>query len=158
MIIDFRFQSTSHFHAKGFHIVYKALELFKACGGNYSNSNGVLTSPLHSNTYPDLADCVYLISEPNGTYIKISFITMDVNCQGTPADFIEMRDGNSDKSPVIGRFCGNSSNVPNYMQTTQNFLRIRWIGWFKHNELYQLNITCSSDLCQTISQVALDFS
>ena len=77
-----------------------------------------------------MADCVYLISQPNGTYVNISFLSMDIDCQkvqtsdGLKADYIEMRDGNSEDSPLMARFCGNGSKVPEFMQT-QNHLRIR---------------------------------
>ena len=101
------------------------MELFTACGGNYSNINGIMSSPSYPNDYPELADCVYLISQPNGTYVNISFLTMDVDCQGITSDFIEIRDGKMEESPLMGRFCGNGSNVPDFMQTTQNHLRIR---------------------------------
>ena len=124
--INFRFSSIyDEASEKGFQIVYNTQPLNTTCGGNYSDANGVLTSPSHPNPYPSLADCVYLISQPNGTYVNISLLSMDINCQGTPSDFIEMRDGLSEESPLIGVFCGNGSNVPDIMQTTQNHLRIR---------------------------------
>ena len=110
---------------------YKTLQPFTECGGNYSNASGVLFSPSHPNAYPDLLDCVYLISQPNGTYVNISFLSMDVDCKGlTPltSDYIEMRDGNSGDSPLIAtRFCGNGSNIPAVIQTSQNHLRIRYL-------------------------------
>ena len=110
----------------GFILEYKTLKLFTQCWGNYSDASGVLSSPLHPNPYPDMADCVYLISQPNGTYVNISFLSMDVDCRGISSDFIELRDGNSGDSPLMERFCGNGSNVPDFIQTTQNNLRIRW--------------------------------
>ena len=115
----------------GFHIEYNRFELFTSCGGSFSNSSGILTSPSHPNKYPELADCVYLISQPNGTYVNISFLNMDIDCQevltseGLTPDYIEMRDGNSKDSPLMGRFCGNGSDVPDFMQTSQNHLKIR---------------------------------
>ena len=105
--------------------MYETWQSFTACGRNYSHASGFLSSPSHPNPYPDLAECVYLISSPSGTYVNISFILMDIDCQGTPSDFIEMMDGNSEDSPRMARFCGNGSNVPDFMQTTQNNLRIR---------------------------------
>ena len=114
----------------GFHIEYTTLEIYTGCGGWFLNSSGILTSPSHPNLYPELADCVYLISQPNGIYVNFSFINIDVDCQGTLSDYIEMRDGNSEESPLIGIFCGNGSNVLDFMQTTQNHLRIR------HNRNY----------------------
>ena len=109
----------------GFLLEYSTLELFTECGGTYSNASGIMSSPSYPNQYPGLADCVYLNSQPEGTFVNISFITMDIDCQGTPSDYIELRDGNSEESPLMGTFCGNGSNVPVFMQTTQNNLRIR---------------------------------
>ena len=65
----------------GFHFEYKALQPLTECGGNYLNASGVLSSPSHPNPYPDLADCVYLISQPIGNYVNISFLSMDIDCQ-----------------------------------------------------------------------------
>ena len=111
---------------------YHTLELFTECGGIYSNSSGILTSPSYPNPYPYMADCVYLISQPNGTYVNISFLNMDIDCQkfgniseDFKSDYIEMRDGNSEDSPLMGIFCGDSNNVPDFMITTQNHLRLR---------------------------------
>ena len=91
------------------------------CGGNFYNQSGTLTSPLYPDPHPT-ADCVYHITQPNGTVVNISFITMDIGCDGTPSDYIEMRDGDSEESPLMGRLCGNRRNV---LATTQNHLRIR---------------------------------
>ena len=129
--MNFRFHSNWGSNGRGFQIVYNTKQPITACGGNYSNASGVLTSPSYPNAYPELADCVYLISQPNGTYVNISFLSMDIDCQevltseGLTPDYIEMRDGNSEDSPLMGRFCGNGSNVPDFMQTSQNHLRIR---------------------------------
>ena len=71
-----------------------------------------------------LANCIYLISQQKGAYVNISFISMDILCP-VEYDYIEMRDGNSEDSPLMTILCGNISDVPAFMQTTQNFLRIR---------------------------------
>ena len=128
---DFRFHSDILENGRGFQAQYNTLQLFTACGGNYSNESGILSSPSQPNPYPDLADCVYLISQPNGTYVKISFLSMDIDCQevltsgGLIADYVEVRDGSYEDSPLMARFCGNVSNVSDFMQTTQNHLRVR---------------------------------
>ena len=41
------------------------------------------------------------------------------------SDYLEMRDGISEDSALMGRFCGNNSNIPAFLQTTQNYLRLR---------------------------------
>ena len=101
---------------------------FTDCGGTYTNASGIVTSPSYPNTYPPLAHCIYLISQPDGTYVNISFIDMDVICQESysTSDYIDIRDGSSEDSPLMmGKLCGNGSNVPSFIQTTQNHLRIR---------------------------------
>ena len=125
---DFRFISDDWGNGRGFQIQYNTLQLFTKCGGFYSNSSGVLSSPSYPNEYPEMAECVYLITQPSGTYVNISFLSVDVDCQEiySRSDFIEMRDGNSEDSPLMeGRFCGNVSIVPDCIMTTQNHLRIR---------------------------------
>ena len=130
--LTFRFHSEGSWKRPGFLLKYSSIALFTDCGGNYTNASGILSSPSFPNTYPRLADCIYIISQPNGTYVNISFISMDVNCQESysKSDYIEMRDGNSKDSPLMGKFCGNGSDapasIPDFMQTTQNHLRIRW--------------------------------
>ena len=39
------------------------------------------------------------------------------------SDFLEIRDGNSEESPLIGKFCGDKS--PASIQSTQNQIWIR---------------------------------
>ena len=108
------------------------------CGGNYSGVSGVIRSPWHPEQYPPARDCIYLISQPSGTNIKLTIYNVDINCdyfgrrtdQGHnlatgKTDYLEMRDGDSAESPVILRHCGNGANIPLTMQTTQNFLWIR---------------------------------
>ena len=123
----FRFHSGPYGNSKGFHIEYKAMPnwLYTACGGNYSNASGAISSPSYPDDYPEQADCIYLISLQNGMVVNIDFHTMDIDCQGSPSDYIEMRDGNSENSPLMARLCGNGSNIPDIIQTTQNHLRIR---------------------------------
>ena len=120
----------SRFHSRqssksGFRIEYMASKMSTACVGNFSDSTGSLTSPLYNASYPELMDCVYLVSQPNGMFINMSLPNVDISCHGTPSDYVELRDGNTEDSPLMGSFCGNGGNIPNFMQTTQNHLRIR---------------------------------
>ena len=99
--IHFRFFSDQSVNEQGFQIEFNALDMFTDCGESFSKSSGVLTSPFYPNPYRGLEECVYLISQPNGIFINISFNTIDINCQGTPPDYIEVRDGGSDYSPLM---------------------------------------------------------
>ena len=86
-----------------------------------------MTSPSYPNSYPEGAECIYLISQPNGTVINITITFMDIDCQetGATSDYLELRDGMSEKSPIMGRICGIGSVFSTSIQTTQNILRIR---------------------------------
>ena len=95
------------------------------CGGNFTTSKGFLTSPTYPGNYPNDANCTYIISQPDEAYINISFLSMDIDCQGSTSDYIEIRDGDSENSALMGIFCGDGNNLPPVMQTTQNRLRMR---------------------------------
>jgi len=96
------------------------------CGGNFTNASGLIMSPSYPNKYPLNADCIYLISRPDGTYLNLSLINMDINCHAAGGShYIEMRDGDSQDSPLMAKFCGNGSTVPAFLVTIQNHLRIK---------------------------------
>ena len=59
----------------------------------------------------------------------LMFDTYDIDCETTifsdeGYDYLEIRDGNSEKSPLIGRFCGN--NIPSSLHSTSNYMWIRY--------------------------------
>ena len=118
----FRFHSDNILNRRGFNLQFNAYNF--TCGSKSYNGSGILTFPMQPYPYP-AADCVYVISQPNGTYVNISFITIDIDCQGRPFDYLEIRDGNLEDSPLMARFCGNGRNIPGSMLTTQNHMRIR---------------------------------
>ena len=113
----------------GFQIEYNSMEIFTECGGNFSDESGALFSPSYPNTYPELTECIYLVSQPTGSFISIAFKAMDIDCHGTTSDFIEMRDGSSHDSPLMGRFCGKMGT---FLNTTQNHLRVRLVKKLEH--------------------------
>ena len=121
------FHSSEEINGVGFHLEYKVMQLFTGCGGNNTNARGTLSLPSYQDPSPGQAGCIYLISQPKRTFVNISYLSMDIDCQGTPSDYIEMRDGNSKESPFMRRYCGNGSSIPDFIQTTQNHLRIRYM-------------------------------
>ena len=74
-----RFSSYWILAGDGFHIAYETMKIATACGGNYSNSIEYISSPSLPNEYPALADCVYLITKPNGTYINIHLPIIEID-------------------------------------------------------------------------------
>ena len=89
-----------------------------ACGGNFTTSYGLLTSPSYPDNYPALKECVYIISQPTGTFMDLSIHFLYLSQKNGKDDCIELRDGISQLSPLIGKFLG--SGIPTSIQTTQN--------------------------------------
>ena len=133
-----KFSSSYKGIGKGFNISYQFINETNwsfnsgSCGGVLNSQNGIITSPSFPSNYPPAKDCVYDVSVASGQYVYLTFTIMDVHCtdsgiyDASPGyDYLEFRDGELANSPLIGKFCGNVSSVPKYIQTTQNHLRIR---------------------------------
>lgn len=60
---------------------------------------------------------------------------MDIKCHDVGSDYIEIRDGNLEDSPLIGKWCGNGSDVPAFISSTQNYFKIRLILLIKLIEM-----------------------
>ena len=114
---------------KGFGVSYEARKDLSSwsfrigsCGGNVTTPRGLLTSPSYPENYPNDIQCDYLISIKYRSYINITIQEFDIDC----GDTIELWDGSSDDSPKMASFSGNGSDIPPYLLTSQNHLRIRY--------------------------------
>ena len=91
---------------------------FDDCSGYLTASNGTITSPLYPDNYTSNANCIYSISQPIDTIIVLTFRSMDINYSyNCHLDYLEIRDGLSAESPVLGKLCGNE--IPNPIQSNQ---------------------------------------
>ena len=81
----------------GFQIEFNAKYTFRDCGGVNSNISGIFTSPSHPHAYPPMADCTYLITQPNGSFVNLTIIAIDIDCQSyrVTSDFIDVEIGRS---------------------------------------------------------------
>ena len=124
MISLSRFASDSTINEKGFQLTYHTQPCVgESCHSvcrDYSSGSGNLTSPYYPAPYTANTNCIYTISEPENMYIKMEVLTFDVPGQN---DFIEMRDGHSEDSPLIGYFRGNET--PPTIHSTQNYMWMR---------------------------------
>ena len=97
------------------------------CGGSISTKNGVLTSPFYPSSYQSDRDCVYTISiRGGGTYIELNILTFELenpSFDGTVYDYLEIRDGSSEDSQVIGMYSGTS--IPKSIHSSQSNMWIR---------------------------------
>ena len=102
----------------------------KACQSfcrDYSDTHGLLTSPYYPIPYPNGIECIYTITQQEGTYITLAVIKFRVQesdfFDETCSDYLEIRDGSSEKSALIGKFCG--TDIPDSLHSTQNNMWIR---------------------------------
>ena len=120
-----RFKSNYFETGYGFQLEYESSNFLKwsysrgACGGNFANPNGLLTSPSYPDKYPNGADCFYTILQPNDTVITLTFFTLDMESHHFCSyDYLEIRDGPSIDSPLLQTICGNI--IPETIHSRQN--------------------------------------
>ncbi|KAG7527098.1 cubilin [Solea senegalensis] len=113
-----RFKSDSSVSRAGFRAVYTV-----ACGGTLSGT-GQLRSPYHPNAYPHNKVCEWVINQPEGYVVTLDFLSFDVEGNSCHFDFVEVRDGSTSSSPLLGTFCG--AEIPPRLQSTQRSLYIKF--------------------------------
>ena len=92
------------------------------CGGYFTQQYGLLTSPSYPEKYRQQEDCTYIISRPKFTYINLTIMKFSTL---RSYDFLEIRDGDEEVSPLIGTFSGTT--IPSSIQSTQNKMLIRYL-------------------------------
>ena len=102
--------------------------LFLECGGRITAANGVITSPEYPMMYPSNQHCIWLLSMADDSLVRLTFDYFDLednlNCA---YDYLLIRDGADADSPVIGRFCGPSTHIPEeFLQSSSKDLRIEF--------------------------------
>ena len=121
-----RFYSNWDVTGHGFKLMYESVP--SPCGSdtNFITPSGQLSSLRYPFNHIENSDCIYTISLRNGTIIKISFIDLQLRkTDQCSASFLEIRDGNSDGSPLMGRFCGNLNDVAKTLQSATHDVWIR---------------------------------
>ncbi|KAF7660942.1 hypothetical protein LDENG_00271430 [Lucifuga dentata] len=95
----------------------------KTCGEVIQRSQGHIALE----SYPTNARCEWTIRVQKGHSIELRFSLLslepDHNCR---YDYVEVRDGDDQSSPVIGRFCGD--RLPPPLKSSSNVLHILFIS------------------------------
>ncbi|VVC39264.1 EGF-like, conserved site,EGF-like calcium-binding domain,CUB domain,EGF domain,EGF-like calcium- [Cinara cedri] len=120
------FKSDISIAAHGFTIKYETF-----CGGTFTDNNGIIESPFYPNPYPDNKICIYLIEQPIGKAIQLSFLDMNIEKLSSDTDCyydsLEIRDGDNENSTLIALLCGNiqtNSMLP-YI-STHNYMWLKF--------------------------------
>ncbi|XP_050407117.2 cubilin, partial [Patella vulgata] len=122
-VIWIMFKSDASQRGSGFRATWEA-----ACGGTFTESSGTLQSPSYPNSYPHNKECVYLINQPAGYRVVLTFSGFDIEGATSAGscnyNYVEIRNGGGADSPVLGKFCG--TQVPAVQQSTQNLMWIKF--------------------------------
>uniref|UniRef100_A0A3Q2T3U7 Inactive serine protease PAMR1 n=1 Tax=Fundulus heteroclitus TaxID=8078 RepID=A0A3Q2T3U7_FUNHE len=128
------------------------------CGGVIHKRQGHLVLE----SYPNNARCEWTIQVEKPFTIELRFMMLSLEFHSSCRyDFVEVRDGDSINSRVIGRFCGNSR--PASLQSSGNTLHVLFVsdgyknfdGFFA---TFQETSACSSSPCLHDGTCILDTS
>lgn len=128
------------------------------CGGVIHKRQGHLVLE----SYPNNARCEWTIEVERPFTIELRFMMLSLEFQPSCRyDFVEVRDGDSINSRVIGRFCGNNRPAP--LQSSGNTLHILFVsdGYKNFDGLFatfQESSACSSSPCLHDGTCILDTS
>ncbi|MGH0144022.1 UNVERIFIED_CONTAM: hypothetical protein FKN15_047101, partial [Acipenser sinensis] len=115
-----KFKSDASITKGGFRAIYQV-----ACGGVLSGT-GTIRTPYHPNAYPHDKTCAWVITQPAGQVVTLNFLSFDIESHGSCAfDYVELRDGATASSPLIGKYCG--TQIPAPAQSTQRSMYIRFV-------------------------------
>ncbi|KOC70062.1 Cubilin [Habropoda laboriosa] len=118
------FHSDSSINREGFIATYLFIDATKVCGGHYVKMTGVIRTPNYPERYPGRKDCEWIIEAPNRQRIILNVKKFDLeehsNCI---FDYLEIRNGGYDTSPLIGKFCGTVIPTEIVSQTNQLYLK-----------------------------------
>ncbi|KAK2888337.1 bone morphogenetic protein 1-like isoform X1 [Channa argus] len=114
------FRSSSNWVGKGFSAVYEAI-----CGGEVKQDSGQVHSPNYPDDYHSNKECVWKISVAEGFSVGLSFQSFEIERHDSCSyDYVEVRDGSSENSPLLGRFCGYDK--PDDIKSSSNQLWLKF--------------------------------
>ncbi|XP_039236423.1 tolloid-like protein 1 [Pipra filicauda] len=97
------------------------------CEQKIHSPNGIITSPNWPDKYPSRKECTWEISATPGQRVKLMFNEFEIEQhQECAYDHLEVFDGESEKSPILGRLCG--SKIPDPLIATGNKMFLRFIS------------------------------
>uniref|UniRef100_A0A672L251 Metalloendopeptidase n=1 Tax=Sinocyclocheilus grahami TaxID=75366 RepID=A0A672L251_SINGR len=116
------FRSSSNWVGKGFSAVYEAI-----CGGEVRRDSGQIESPNYPDDYRPNKVCMWKIIVPQGFHVGLIFQSFEIEKHDNCAyDYLELRDGDSENSPLLGRFCGYEK--PDNIKSSSNQLWMKFVS------------------------------
>ncbi|XP_020288864.1 bone morphogenetic protein 1 isoform X2 [Pseudomyrmex gracilis] len=122
MLVTYVTSSRQNGH-RGFTATYEAV-----CGGDVElDGIGHLESPNYPEEYQSSKECVWRLSVPQDYQVALKFQSFEIENHDTCVyDYVEVRDGHSDDSPLIGVYCGYK--IPPDIKSTGNKLLVKFVS------------------------------
>ncbi|GAB6032010.1 hypothetical protein CHUAL_010385 [Chamberlinius hualienensis] len=114
-----KFRTDSSVTSTGFRATYEIV-----CGGILDGNSGLLHSPYYPDAYPASRECIYLIRASPAKAINLWFEAFDIEGPSCVYDYLEIRDGDTSDSPLLGKFCGR--DIPEAIVSTNNMLWVKF--------------------------------
>lgn len=95
------------------------------CGGRLFSRSGTVRSPGWPGNYPNSRDCTWIIFAEPGKQIELTVQSFELESQYSCTrfyDYLEIRNGDTQDSPLVGRYC--SSEIPKTFRSLTNKLLI----------------------------------
>ncbi|XP_061731792.1 bone morphogenetic protein 1-like isoform X1 [Nerophis ophidion] len=116
------FRSSSIWVGKGFSAAYEAV-----CGGEVERDSGQIQSPNYPDDYHANKMCVWKITVSEGYEVGLFFQSFELESHNSCAyDYVEVRDGDSDLGPLLGRLCGYGK--PDNIKSSSKQLWLKFVS------------------------------
>ncbi|XP_077973794.1 bone morphogenetic protein 1-like [Styela clava] len=117
-----QFRTSTYYQGRGFTLKYEAV-----CGGTIRKESGQIQSPNYPDDYRPSKECIWKVVVDEGFRVGLSFQAFEVERHDTCSyDYLEVRDGPTADSDLIGRFCGYDK--PEDVKSTSNTLWIKFVS------------------------------
>ncbi|XP_022107899.1 cubilin-like isoform X2 [Acanthaster planci] len=120
-----KFRTDYSVSGSGFHAAYQT----NCDHVRLTDYNGVIESPNFPDPYPHNRDCTWIIVTTEGNTVNLTFTTLELEFHSTCSyDYIEVRDGQDDDSPLIGsQLCGQNLQPEDmFFTSTSQYLLIKF--------------------------------
>lgn len=97
------------------------------CGGEIVKEEGMLQSPNYPEDYRPNKECVWKITVPESYQVALKFQSFEIeNHDNCVYDYLEIRDGHSASSPVLGKYCGYK--IPEDIRSSSNKILVKFVS------------------------------
>ncbi|XP_021357124.1 cubilin-like [Mizuhopecten yessoensis] len=150
-VMTITFRSDSSVAHEGFTASYVTLNASTICGGTFTTSTGIITSPNFPDNYPHQRECVWTIIAPMNIQVLLNVTDFQLeshaNCM---FDFLEIRNGGFEDSPLVNKYCGNTIDTIIQSHSNRMWLKFQSDGSLSARGfriMYEATATgCGADL------------